>query len=256
MVQMNNTAVTPFGFNFAQNSKGQFSLTDMWREIGSPENKSLKKWLDLDSTRAFIDAASKILKVDKTDLLTVKRGKSGGTWGHQNILLEYAQYLDPKLAVELNELFFKIKEEESNPELSIERAKTNWRKQGKSEKWISMRIMSMEERKSFTHTLKEHGVSGVGYKNCTNAVYKHLWGGGADMIRAKKKLPDGANCRDFMSEKELAGVRLAEILAEENIQANNARGNKESEMYCEVASKSVATAILMNSSKKIYPNLK
>ena len=171
------------------------------------------------------------------------KGKGGGTFAHKQIALAYAKYLSPQLHIAVNQIFFERLEEEKNPQLTVDRAKATWKKQGKSDKWISMRMSSLEERKSFTHSLKEHGVTGSGYKDSTNAIYKPLWGGGADLIRTKKNIPEGSNCRDFMSEIELAGVRLAELLSEENMEKEKAFGNDQVIQICERSSRNIAMAI-------------
>jgi len=243
--------LAPFGFNIKKNSNGLISLTDIWRAANSPETKTPNKWQKTDVADAFIRATLKFYKGTRDSFIKTTKGKGGGSFAHVQIALEYAQYLDPKLALIVNNIFIERAEEEKNPQLAIDRAKNTWRKQGKSEKWIGMRLMSMEERKSFTSTLKLHGVTGVGYKDCTNAIYKNLWGGGADIVRLKKSIPEGSNCRDFMNEIELASVRLAELLAEENIETHNAFGNDQVKTLCLKASKSVATAITNNKQKNL-----
>ena len=93
------------------------SLTDLWKAAGNPKNKEPKYWLRNDQTVGFISALSRFLKVSENHLIRVKRGKSGGTYAHAQVALEYCQYLDPKLAVAVNEVFFERVEEEKNPDL-------------------------------------------------------------------------------------------------------------------------------------------
>ena len=54
------------------------NLTDLWKEAGSPKNKELKDWLRKDTTDTFVNTVCKILKVEKTHLLKIKRGRHGG----------------------------------------------------------------------------------------------------------------------------------------------------------------------------------
>lgn len=246
--------LTPFGFEIRSNSEGLVCLTDIWKESGSDDNKRPNDWIARNAE--FIETAVVFLNATRNGIIKTTKGKGGGTFAHKQIALAYAKYLSPKLHVLVNQIFFERIEEEKNPQLAIDRAKQAWRKQGKCDKWINIRIASTEERKSFTRTLKNHGVLGDGYPKCTNAIYTHLWGGGADIIRTKKDIPKGSNCRDYMNEVELAGVRLAELLAEESIERNNATGNLEVAYYCENASRNVATAILNNNSKKICTSFK
>jgi hypothetical protein len=231
-------SVTPFGRNIDVDGNGRLSMTDLWREDGSLDKKSIKRWLELDGTQKFIQVACRILKVDKNDLIKIKRGKGGGTYGHPQIAAEYAQYLNPELAVYVNEIFL-------NPESATAHAVLVWEKKGRSKGWIQERMQGIANRKEFTNTLKNHGVLGSGYKDCTNAIYKPLWGGkGAETIRVKKGLPAKANTRESMSEIELASVRLAELLAAETIEKKTAIGNRQCKSICESAGSSIAQGII------------
>lgn len=100
-------------------SEDMISLTDLWKEAGSIESKAPKHWLGNDQTKGFIHALCKIQKVTENYLLKIKRGKGGGTYAHKQIALEYAQYLDERLGVLVNEVFFQRVEEEKNPDLML-----------------------------------------------------------------------------------------------------------------------------------------
>lgn len=222
------------------------SLTDLWKESGSIANKELKDWLRKESTDSFIESASKILKVEKIHLIKIKRGKNGGTWGHKQIALEYAQYLDPKLAVMVNSIFFERIEEEKNPEKIFDRGIKTYKKLGKDEKWIGERFKGISTRNEFTKTLAAHGVEQQGFKDCTNAIYQPLFGGSVSVIREKKGLEKNQNVRDNMSAVELAAVGLSELLAMENIDTNKVKGAAKCELVCRHSSKVVASAIVQS----------
>lgn len=234
----------------------KFSLTDLWKSIGSPENKTPSQWSRTDEAQSFLKVAAKFLNVvskhksnpQESYLIVTARGKAGGTWGVEQVFLEYAQYLDPALAVLVNQVFIERIQEESNPELAIqrgnERARKTWAKQGKPDRWIEERIQGVAQRKAFTGTLVHHGVRDEGFKNCTNAIYNPLFGGTADVVRHKKNLEKGVSIRDNMSQIELAGVRLAELLATEKIENQHLQGNAQCELACTSAARSVASAII------------
>jgi len=221
------------------------SLTDLWNAAGSDPNKSPYKWSRTDQTQGFLKAAQAFLKRDLKSLYKTQRGKnSGGTWAHKHIALEYAQYLDPKLAVIVNQTFFERMAEEKDPELVLNRWKQHYEKLGKSKEWIDERFKGVGSRKSFTSTLSAHGVNGRGYSDCTNAIYKPLYGGGAGLIRVKKGLPEKkGSIRDNMSSLELSAVGLAEHLAEEKIRRDNLQGNTQCEEASRRSSQSVAAAV-------------
>lgn len=220
------------------------SLTDLWRAAGSPENKDPKYWLRQEQTKGFVSATSRILKVSENHLLKVKRGKSGGSHGHKQIALEYAQYLDQDLGVLVNEVFFERVAEENNPELIGQRYLKAYQKKGKDSKWIAQRLKSIDTRNAFTSTLAAHGVTGEGFRDCTNAVYEPLYGGTANVIRMKKGLEKSQSIRDNMSKVELAAVDLIEALASDEIEKKSIQGNAGCEITTRRASKSVANALI------------
>ena len=177
-------------------------------------------------------------------IIKSKRGKGGGTYGIKHVVLEYAQYLDADLGVLVNEVFFQRVEEEKNPDLIVDRAINTYKRKGKNERWIAQRIQGKISRSAFTSTLASHGVEREGFRNCTNAIYSHLYGGGTNVIREKKNLPKTANIRDHMSIAELMAVGLAEALASEDIEKNDLRGNGKCELASGKASKIVAYAVM------------
>ena len=220
------------------------SLTDLWKAAGSPTTKAPKFWLDQEQTKGFIQATERILKVTQNYLLKVKRGKSGGSYAHKQIAFEYAQYLDPDLGVLVNETFFQRIEEEKNPDLIGQRYIKAYEKRGKSADWTAERLKSIGTRNMFTRTLAAHGVSGDGFRNCTNAIYEPLYGGTTNVIRAKKGLSKNQSIRDNMSKVELAAVGLIEALASDEIERKDIQGNADCEITSRRASRTVANALI------------
>lgn len=220
------------------------SLTDLWKAAGSPTTKAPKFWLDQEQTKGFIQATGRILKVTQNYLLKVKRGKSGGSYGHKQIALEYAQYLDQELGVIVNETFFQRLAEEKNPDLIGQRYLKAYQKRGKSADWTAQRLKSIGTRNTFTKTLASHGVTGEGFRDCTNAVYEPLYGGTANVIRMKKGLEKHQSIRDNMSKVELAAVDLIEALASDEIEKKSIQGNAGCEITTRRASRSVANALI------------
>ena len=222
------------------------SMTDLWKEAGSPKNKDPKFWLRQDSSVQLTETVSGILKVTQDHLIKIKRGKGGGTWAHKQIALAYAKYLDAKLHVMVNQIFFERIEEEKNPELIIDRGIKTYQKLGKSLPWIEKRVNGKLVRNEFTSTLAKHGVEREGFRNCTNNIYDPLWGGGSNVVREKKGLTKDQSIRDNLSLIELTAVSLAELLAAEKITENNIRGNAGCELASKHASSSVKMALLQN----------
>ncbi len=221
-----------------------FSLTDLWKLAGSPKSKRPIDWQEKESTLEFIDVLSITFKSAKKELLKKKAGKYGGTYGHKSIALSYAKYLDPKLHIIVNEVFFERVEEEKNPDLAIERGMRGYEKKGMTPQWITKRLHAKGIRNEFTSTLKKHGVLGDGYQRCTNAMYIELYGKDASGIRESKNLKKDANIRETMSSLELSAIALAESLAMEDIEINRRYGNEECALTSNNAARQISQSII------------
>jgi len=232
------------GFDLTINTDGEMSsLTDLWRATGSIETKAPKFWLDNEQTKSFIQAVSRLQKVTPDYLIKVKRGKGGGTWAHKLIVSEYAQYLNPDLAVLVNRVFFERVAEEKNPDLIVDRAFATYKKHGKSDEWIGKRLEGKYFRNTFTTTLAAHGVDKDGFRDCTNAIYKPLFGGKVSEVKTKRNIPQNANFRDTVSVIELESIKFSESLASEKIKKQNISGNYNCEMASLNASQLIAQAV-------------
>lgn len=236
---------TPFGgeFKVSSDAKGNVSLTDLWKASGKDRNFNPNEWIRQDSSQQLIEAACSFLNTGIDRIITSKRGKGGGTYAHKQIALAYAKYLSPELHIAVNNVFFERLEEQKNPELAIDRAVNTWKAKGKDDKWISTRLKGKAERQYFTGVLAAHGVNTTGFKDCTNAIYEPLWGGGAEVVRSRKSLPVKSNTRESMSTLELMAVSLSEHLAAENIERKRVRGNFNCASECRKSSKLIAAAI-------------
>jgi hypothetical protein len=206
---------------------GMFSMTDLWKLADSPKNKRPIDWQEKESTQEFIDAISTTFSSAKKALLKTKRGNGAGTYAHKSIALAYAKYLDPKLHILVNEVFFERIEEEKNPDKIVDRAISTYERKGMSPEWITKRITGKAVRNEFTSSLRRHGVMGDGYKRCTNAMYLELYGKEANQVRQAKGLSEKANIRENMSLLELQSIAFAETLAMDDMERNRRYGNEE-----------------------------
>lgn len=219
------------------------SLTDLWKGAGSPKSMAPNDWVRLDSTQQLIDTAIGMLNTVSDRIIKTKKGKGGGTWGHKQIALAYAKYLDPKLHVLVNQVFFERIEEEKNPDLIVDRAIKTYGNKGKSAEWISKRLEGKGKRNEFTSALAKHGVEREGFRNCTNAIYTPLWGGGSNVVRMKKGLTKTDSIRDNLTGIELEALKFAEALAANRIDKFNLTGNAQCEEASLRASISVRDAL-------------
>jgi len=113
-------------------------------------------------------------------------------------------------------------QEIADPERSIDRARENWQRHGRSDKWIQQRMMGQETRNKLTDYWDEHGIrKGDEFAILTNIIHEE-WTGIS--VKAHKNLKGlkSQNLRDHMSDAELIFTALAELSTRqiaENMQA-------------------------------------
>jgi hypothetical protein len=105
-------------------------------------------------------------------------------------------------------------DEMQDPELTIERAMTDYRRLGYSEAWINQRLKSIEVRKELTDEWKRCGVTTQQYASLTDIVTMSWSGKSTRSYKAHKGLTK-QNLRDNMTNVELALNTLAEAATTE-----------------------------------------
>lgn len=102
-------------------------------------------------------------------------------------------------------------QEMNDPEISLERARENWKKYGRSEKWIRLRMSGQETRNKLTDYWKEAGIEeNSDFAFLTNIIHQE-W---AELtVKQHKELKGlkSQNLRDHMNEAELIFTALAEL---------------------------------------------
>ena len=83
---------------------GLICLTDFWKAVGRPKNKSAPQWLHLPQTTNFIMTLQS--KIDESQVLIEKYDETG-TFGHWQIALTYAKYLSTDLEMHMNEVYMR-----------------------------------------------------------------------------------------------------------------------------------------------------
>ena len=98
-------------------------------EMAKPFGKRPAKWLELPSTKEFLSVLQTVRFSDS--LIQTIEGKNGGTWMHEDVALEFARWLSPKIAIWCNERIkellrhgftatdIKLEEMINNPDLVI-----------------------------------------------------------------------------------------------------------------------------------------
>jgi hypothetical protein len=118
-------------------------------------------------------------------------------------------------------------QELADPEKSLNRARENWQKHGRSEKWIQQRMMGQETRGKLTDYWKNHGVKeGQEFAILTNIIHQE-WAGVSVQQHKHMKGLTSQNLRDHMSEAELIFTALAELSTRQIAESAQAHGVRE-----------------------------
>lgn len=117
-------------------------------------------------------------------------------------------------------------DEMQDPELTIERAMTDYRRMGYSEAWINQRLKSIEVRKELTDEWKRCGIESQQYASLTDIVTMAWAGKTTKSYKAFKGLTK-QNLRDNMTNIELALNTLAEAATTELSKEINPSSYKE-----------------------------
>lgn len=118
-------------------------------------------------------------------------------------------------------------QETVDPEQSLNRARENWKKLGRSQKWIQQRMMGQETRNKLTDYWSGHEITKKEeYAILTNIIHQE-W---SELTVSRHKNLKGLkreNLRDHMSEAELIFTALAEMSTREIAENQNAKGMDE-----------------------------
>jgi DNA-damage-inducible protein D len=118
-------------------------------------------------------------------------------------------------------------QEINDPSQSIDRARENWQKLGRSEKWIQQRMTGQETRNKLTDYWQESGVKkGDEFAALTNIIHQE-WTGLTVKKHKDLKGLKSQNLRDHMSEAELIFTALAELSTRQIAETEKAKGLEE-----------------------------
>lgn len=118
-------------------------------------------------------------------------------------------------------------QEIANPEQSLDRARENWQKLGRSEKWIQQRMTGQETRNKLTDYWQQNGVEkGNEFALLTNLIHEEWTGLSVKKHKDLKGLKS-QNLRDHMSEAELIFTALAELSTRQIAETDEAKGLQE-----------------------------
>jgi DNA-damage-inducible protein D len=115
-------------------------------------------------------------------------------------------------------------QEMADPAQSLDRARENWQKLGRSTKWIQQRMTGQETRNNLTDYWKESGVEKADeFALLTNIIHQEWTGLSVQAHKSLKSLKT-QNLRDHMSEAELIFTALAELSTRQIAETEEAKG--------------------------------
>lgn len=115
-------------------------------------------------------------------------------------------------------------QEIADPSQSIDRARENWQKLGRSEKWIQQRMTGQETRNKLTDYWKNSGIEKSDeFALLTNIIHQE-WTGLTVQKHKDLKGLKSQNLRDHVSEAELIFTALAELSTRQIAESDEAKG--------------------------------
>lgn len=115
-------------------------------------------------------------------------------------------------------------QEITDPAQGLDRARENWQKLGRSEKWIQQRMTGQETRNKLTDYWKGSGVEKSNeFALLTNIIHQE-WTGLTVKKHKELKGLKSQNLRDHMNEAELIFTALAELSTRQIAETDQAKG--------------------------------
>jgi len=212
-----------------------FSVIDIVAVLTQQKNykKAKSYWTTL-KNRLKNEGSEVVTNCDQLKLLA-QDGKMRETdVANAEVLLRLIQSIpSPKaepIKLWLARVGYERMKEIANPELSLGRARENWQKHGRSEKWIQQRMMSQETRNKLTDYWKNHDVTNEEeYAILTNIIHQE-WTGLSVKDHKNMKGLKTQNLRDHMSEAELIFTALAELSSRQIAETIKAIGLNENKI--------------------------
>lgn len=224
---------------------GLARLGDIWNAAGKLKNKTPNDWIRLPTTKKLINAllervTGKSRDWTKSEVRSTHYVQRGiGTFADVRLALAYAEYLDPRLAIEVREVFLRFKGGDATlADEVLERSSAE------ANEWVARRAMGRSVRSLYTTELNTRGVKdGKEYAICTNATYKKLFDGTAQQLKSARGLPSKGSVRDSLNIRELAFLAASEALSVERMEDEDSRGFSECHAATSMSASAIRTAI-------------
>lgn len=234
------------GRQVRRDKEGRICLNDIWEVAGRPTEQRPSDWRQTPGTARLVQAALRLItgksgswtKEEVAAAYAAKPGRYGGSYADVRLALAYAKYLDPDLAMEVNEVFLRyVSGDAWLADEILERSTADENRR------IAVRAMGRVTRGQFTDVLQDHGVKKPFFGICTNVVYQTVLGGPADALKRALAVPANGSLRDALSTTQLAAVALAESFSADRIQYDDCRGGPACKQATASASRNVRAAV-------------
>jgi hypothetical protein len=209
-----------------------FSLIDIIAVLTEQEDykKAQSYWTTLKS-RLKKEWSQVVTNCDKLKLLASDWKRYNTDVADIETILRLIQSVPSKKAEPIKLWLAKVGNERmqeiTDPEKSIDRARENWQKLWRSEKWITWRMSGQETRNKLTDYWSENGIEKwMEFAILTNIIHSEwTW----LSVKEHKNLKNlkSQNLRDHMTEAELIFTSLAELSTRQIAETTNAKWLKE-----------------------------
>lgn len=201
------------------------------------EQKDFKKaqsyWTTLKS-RLKQEGSESVTKCDKLKLQSADGKFYNTDVANVETILRLVQSVPSKKAEPIKLWLAKVGyervQEMADPERSLNRARENWEKHGRSKSWIQQRMMGQEIRNKLTDYWKNNEVKEKDeFAILTNIIHQE-WSGLTVKEHKNLKNLKTQNLRDHMSDAELVFTALAELSTRQIAETMKTKGLKENKV--------------------------
>lgn len=212
-----------------KNNEWLFSVVDIIRVlINQPDHHRARKYWNKLKERLSVEGSELVTKCHQLKLLAGDGKKYMTDVANLETLFRLIQSVPSPKAEPIKLWLAKVGHERiqeiADPERSLNRARTNWQKLGRSNKWIQHRMMGQETRNKLTDYWKSHDVTKEQeYAILTNIIHAE-WSGLSVKKHKQLKQLKNQNLRDHMTEAELVFTALAELSTRQIAETDNAIG--------------------------------
>ena len=107
--------------------------------------------------------------------------------------------------------------------------------------WLLKRLEGKLARRKFTKVLKNNGVAGIGFGQCTEAIQSKILGISMVDMCGSSRLNKEINLRDQLTIDGLIAMSMSELLAVRSIIKSSAYGNQSCIIECKRAAEKVVS---------------